>query len=102
MGFNVLTLRNGRLFADVTAIDLLTLINETRAQYHLDPLVENTKLDLAAYLKAQDMLQNNYFDHYSPSGKSPWDFIDSTGYYFQYAGENLAMNFFDSREALEA
>jgi len=48
------------------------------------------------------MLQNNYFDHYSPSGKSPWDFIDSTGYYFQYAGENLAMNFFDSREALEA
>jgi|GEM_PF-2801776 len=72
MGLNVLMLKNFRLFADVATQDLLSLINEQRQKNGLSVLAENTKLDQAAYLKAQDMVKNNYFAHYSPQGVSPW------------------------------
>jgi hypothetical protein len=72
MGLNVAMLRNFRLFADVATQDLLVLVNEQRQIRGLNPLAENTKLDQAAYLKAQDMVKNNYFAHYSPQGVSPW------------------------------
>ncbi len=39
------------------------------------------------------MVENNYFEHFSPSGTTPWDFIESAGYNYQLAGENLAMDF---------
>ena len=102
MGLNIAMLRNFRLFADVATQDLLTLINKERQRSGLNVLSENTKLDQAAFLKAQDMVKNNYFDHYSPQGVSPWYWFDQAGYYYQYAGENLAMNFFDSNEAVTA
>ncbi len=102
MGLNVLVLKNFRLFADVTIQDLLTLVNQERQREGLTPLAENTKLDQAAFLKAQDMISNDYFAHYSPQGTSPWYWFDQAGYYYQYAGENLAMNFFDSQEAVTA
>lgn len=71
MGLNVLVLKNFRLFADVTIQDLLTLVNQERQREGLTPLAENTKLDQAAFLKAQDMISNDYFAHYSPQGTSP-------------------------------
>jgi uncharacterized protein YkwD len=51
------------------------------------------QLNRAAEAKAQDILTNQYFDHYSPSGRSPWDFIRGAGYDYHRAGENLAVGF---------
>ena len=102
MGLNVLVLKNPHLFADITHQDILVMINDIRQKNNLPILVENPKLDQAAYLKAQDMIDKNYFSHYSPQGISPWYWFDQVGYYYQYAGENLAMNFYNATEAFNA
>lgn len=100
--FEILILRQTSLFAEVSAQKILELTNDLRKQYGLPPLNENPLLKEAAKEKALDMIRNKYFAHYSPSGISPWYFIEKNGYDYRYAGENLAMNFIDSEEVVRA
>ena len=89
-------------FADVTRVDLLKLLNENRVSHGLAPLRENSALNQAAQLKAQDMIKNGYFSHFSPSGVSPWHWFSQAGYDYKYAGENLAIGFTDSKNVYDA
>ncbi|MGC8651176.1 MAG: CAP domain-containing protein [Minisyncoccia bacterium] len=100
--FQLILLQQSTLFADLNAQKIIALTNEVRQQYGLSPLKENPLLDEAAKEKAQDMFQNNYFAHFSPTGVSPWYWISKSGYNYHYAGENLAMNFIDSDEVVKA
>lgn len=90
------------LFIDVSKSVLLTLTNNQRVNNGISILRENAKLNQAAYLKAKDMLDYDYFAHTSPSGKSPWYWLDLVGYNYQYAGENLAIDFLDSEQLFQA
>lgn len=81
---------------------LIELTNEERQKMGLAPVSENAALDKAASLKAQNMFAENYWAHFAPSGKTPWDFILGAGYRFTFAGENLAKNFSDSSEIVKA
>ncbi len=81
---------------------LTTLTNEERAQNNAEPLIENDLLTKAAKLKAEDMASRGYFAHNSPDGKTPWYWLDQVGYKYSMAGENLAVNFFESRDVAEA
>jgi len=83
-------------FAVVTNSHLVELANQERVVLGLHPLKVNDKLVKAAQQKAQDMLNNNYFDHISPNGITPWYWLDKTGYNYIAAGENLAKDFTDS------
>lgn len=78
---------------DMSTSKLLELTNRERAQQNLPILVLNDKLSEAAALKAHDMFKKNYWAHYTPEGKTPWDFITAANYNYEYAGENLAKNF---------
>ncbi len=89
-------------FADVTKVDLTTLLNSERQQLGLNVLKENQKLDQAAALKAQDMVAKGYFAHQSPQGITPWYWFGQVGYSYTYAGENLAVGFIDSPEVFNA
>lgn len=89
-------------FADITKIALENFANQARQAVGLKPLVNNSKLDQAAKLKAENMVQNNYFNHNSPSGITPWFWFAKAGYNYKYAGENLAIGFFDSKELFNA
>ena len=66
----------------------------------LPPLIENTKLDLAAMAKAQDMFKNQYFEHVSPSGVNPGDLVKGFGYDYIVTGENLILGNFKSEAEL--
>ena len=99
--FNLILVKQSSLFADISAQRVLALTNEVRQQYNLPIVQEDSLLDKAAQEKAQDMLENKYFDHFSPTGVSPWHWIDKSGYDYYYAGENLAMNFLDSEEVIK-
>ena len=99
--FNLILVKQSSLFADISAQRVLALTNEVRRQYDLPIVQEDSLLDKAAQEKAQDMLENKYFDHFSPTGISPWYWIDKSGYDYYYAGENLAMNFLDSEEVID-
>lgn len=81
---------------------LIELTNQERQKMGLAPVSENAALDKAASLKAQNMFAENYWAHFAPSGKTPWDFILGAGYRFTFAGENLAKNFSDSSEIVKA
>lgn len=81
---------------------LTALTNEERAQNDAPPLSQNNLLKRAAELKAQDMANGGYFAHTSPDGKTPWYWLDQVGYTYKLAGENLAVNFFESTDVAEA
>ena len=89
-------------FAKIISSEITNLLNQGRSDLGLNELIWNTELAYAAELKAQDMLENDYFSHTSPSGKKGWSFIDKAGYNYEIAGENLAIGFLDSSEVHEA
>lgn len=81
---------------------VIELTNKEREKKGLPPVTENEALDKAAEAKAANMFSENYWAHFAPSGKTPWDFILGAGYNFTYAGENLAKNFYKSDDVVEA
>ena len=50
------------------------------------------KLQKVAKIKAQDLVDNNYFSHNSPTYGSPFDMMKSFGVSYKAAGENIAGN----------
>jgi uncharacterized protein YkwD len=78
------------------------LTNNLRIAQHQGALVENPLLDRAAQAKADDMAAKSYFAHVSPDGSQPWDWIARAGYVYEYAGENLAVNYEDSNDVVNA
>lgn len=90
------------IFREITQTDLYTLTNQARQANGVAILNPNVKLELAAQMKLSDMLQNNYFAHVSPSGVTPWIWIGKANYNYLVAGENLAMNFYNSNETMKA
>jgi len=48
------------------------LVNEERVKAGLKPLARNVQLDKSAELKLNDMLEKQYWSHYSPDGKHSW------------------------------
>lgn len=93
---------NNIFFADITKIALENMTNQARQASGLPVLAENLKLQAAAKLKAEDMIKNAYFSHTSPTGLSPWYWFSEAGYNYKYAGENLAIGFYDSSEVFNA
>ena len=88
--------------SSISVSDLIAETNQERVKAGLPPLEEDPRLNAAAAAKAQNMFEENYWAHYSPSGKDPWGFIQAAGYKFSYAGENLARNFETSPEVVDA
>jgi len=87
---------------DIRLSELLNLTNKQRTSLGLSELRLNTKLSDAAARKASDMFSHDYWSHTSPEGKTPWEFITSSGYHYTMAGENLAKNFSNSAGVVEA
>lgn len=88
--------------ADISSEELLLLTNKERQNAGVGPLTLNDKLSIAAIKKAQDMFEYDYWAHNSPTGKTPWAFIKSSGYKYVYAGENLARGFTTAEDAIRA
>ncbi len=87
--------------SDITPDNLINLINKERSARGIPSLKLNENLDNAASLKAKDMINRNYFEHYA-FNLTPWDFIENSGYDYLYAGENLAMDFNTSEGVVKA
>ncbi len=105
VGFSVISFAKPGVLginAKIDTQELISLTNSQRVKAGLSPLSENPQLDTAASAKAANMFAENYWAHFAPSGKSPWDFIQGSGYKFKFAGENLAKNFYTSGEVVDA
>jgi hypothetical protein len=94
--------RSGEFTASVLPAVLAGLTNDDRTANGLSTLTVDPELAAAAQLKANDMAANGYFAHVSPTGKTPWYWLQKVGYQYSYAGENLAVNFDDSKAVEDA
>ena len=89
-------------FAEILGSVIVQETNADRVASDLQPLALNDELSQAAQMKANDMATKSYFAHTSPQGVTPWYWFDSAGYKYLYAGENLAINFSDSKDVVDA
>jgi len=85
----------------LTQQELLTITNQDRVAEKVGSLTLDGQLTTAAQAKADDMAANNYWSHVSPSGVTPWKFIDEAGYKYRAAGENLAYGFASSSDVVK-
>ena len=72
---------------------VVELVNQERAAYGLAPLTLSTQLSDGARLKSQDMRDNGYFDHTSPTYGTPFEMMRSLGITYSAAAENIAMGY---------
>ena len=91
----------GQMAAVLPAV-LTMLTNQERESQQLSTLTVSPLLNKAAEMKAQDMASKGYFAHVSPEGKTPWYWLLQVGYDYVYAGENLAVDFSDSKDVTNA
>ena len=66
------------------------LLNSDRARYGLAPLVIDPELCRIARIKSQDMRDNQYFAHTSPTYGDVRSMLRRFGYAFTASGENIA------------
>ena len=88
--------------SNITAEQVLAQTNQAREAQGLTPLKLNSQLNQAALSKGQNMFQEQYWAHTSPSGSEPWEFIQSAGYRYRVAGENLARDFSTTDQMMAA
>lgn len=89
----------GVLSAEGAAVVELT--NAERAAAGCEPLAVDERLTAAAQLHGEDMLAQDYFDHTSLDGRSPWDRAEAQGYENPGA-ENIAKGQATAEEVVRA
>ena len=87
---NVNSITNTNLSADEQ--EVFDLINKQRINSGLEALKIDNEVQRVARIKAQDMVNNNYFSHTSPTYGSPFDMLKSFKISYKSAGENIAGN----------
>lgn len=75
-------------------LETFNLINQQRNNNGLSSLKIDAELQRVARIKAQDMVNNNYFDHNSPTYGTPFNMMKNFGISYKTAGENIARKFF--------
>jgi len=93
---------SGRELGEVLPAVLEDLTNTARVEDNLPDLTVSPVLTEGAQDKANDMAAKGYFSHITPSGQLPWYWFKLVGYNYEYAGENLAVNFTDSQALMTA
>jgi uncharacterized protein YkwD len=94
---NVRTCDGGTFALNVAEKKVFELHNETRTAHGLDPLCLSPVLTKAARSRSQDMLNRDYFSHYTPGGMTVIDQLARQGYYgydpgdYHSVGENIGL-----------
>lgn len=88
--------------SNISIQEVVNLTNKKRSDAGLSTLTLNQTLSNAAYVKGVDMINKDYWAHVSPDGTQPWAFFKNAGYKYRYAGENLARDFSNATDAVNA
>ncbi|MBQ9348510.1 MAG: hypothetical protein IJT94_14440 [Oscillibacter sp.] len=73
--------------------EVIRLVNAIRAQNGLSALAADADLCRFARVKSQDMRDNGYFSHNSPTYGTPFQMMKSFGISYRTAGENIAYGY---------
>lgn len=72
--------------------EVFNLINKQRTANGLSALKVDNEVQRVAKIKAQDMVNSNYFSHNSPTYGSPFEMLQKFKVSYKTAGENIAGN----------
>lgn len=72
--------------------EVFNLINQQRTNNGLQALKVDDEVQRVARIKAQDMVDSNYFSHNSPTYGSPFDMLNNFKISYKAAAENIAAN----------
>lgn len=74
------------------ASQLVDQMNGARVEAGLPQLERDRALEEVALIRAKNLIDNGYFDHYAPDGESAFSELAVRGIRYRLAGENLARN----------
>ena len=78
---------------EITAENVIRLMNEYRAAEALPPLGGEKRLMLAAEDRMRHMEDEGYWAHNAPDGTRPFVWVKARSYEYRVVGENLATGF---------
>lgn len=84
------------------AQDVLTIVNQERANQNLSALTWNAPCAQVAYDHSWDMDARDFFDHTNPDGDDPFDRMDNAGISYSRAAENIAAGYSDAQSVMTA
>ena len=71
---------------------IAAMINSIRVDNGLSAIAADGSLNAVAEIRSQDLINRNYFSHYTPEGTSVFNVMRDNGVSYRYAGENLAQS----------
>jgi len=77
----------------IEEIQIATLINNVRNTNGVENLCYNETLAQIADIRAKDMIERNYFGHYTLEKTTVFNLMNSWGIKAKYRGENLARGY---------
>src|SRR5215217_2954061 len=95
---SVITCNGGSITLGVEEERTFVLHNETRADYGLEPLCINPVLTRAARSHSKEMVEKDYFSHYSYDGEGVGSRLKRFGYDGSVYAENIAGGYGTSGE----
>ncbi|OLO40765.1 hypothetical protein BTR23_04640 [Alkalihalophilus pseudofirmus] len=90
-----------RAIEEGAEIQILDFTNVIRQRHNLSSLTWDSEVSRVAYGHSQDMFENNYFSHTSPTYGELKDRLERDDVSFYFAGENIAAQYVDGIEAVE-
>ena len=91
---------NTQFTANAMELEVIRLVNEERKKEGLAPFTHSAELSKVARAKSQDMADNNYFNHTSPTYGDPFTMMKSFGIKYRTAGENIAKGYFSAESVV--
>lgn len=85
--------------SDTIEQEILRLINIERVNNGLEELYINEELVTLANMKAEDLVENNYFSHYSQKYKTAFDMMKNKNITYKMAGENLSRKYYTAKSS---
>lgn len=89
-------------FSSAAERQLVSLTNQARASAGLRALKIDSTLTSVARWRSKDMIKRDYFSHSIPGYGSVFDVLQSKGYCFKVAGENIGWNSYPDEVATQA
>lgn len=88
--------------SSISVSDVVSQTNKEREQNGLPDLIVNKQLSEGAQAKGMHMFANQYWAHTAPDGTQPWAFFKQSKYNYSVAGENLARDFSNTPDMMQA
>ena len=95
LGIAAIALFSGCTSASIAEMSTYEGINAIRAAHGLPPLTPDPALLGVARARSRDMAALSYFSHDPPDGCNYACLLDTSGYDYSWAGENIAWNTYD-------